>query len=97
MSYYSTPEDKDPQLWQMARKRAAFKSHLLTYLLVNAGLWILWYLTSARTYGGSIPWPAWSTFGWGIGLVSHYIGAYHTNSVNTVEKEYNKLKQNQSN
>ena len=95
MSYYSTPEGKDPHLWHTARKRASFKSHLLIYLLVNAGLWLLWYFTGARTYGTSIPWPAWSTFGWGIGLVSHYIGAYHSGGHNAVEKEYEKLTKNQ--
>lgn len=95
MSYYTTPDGKDPQLWQLARKRASFKSHLLTYLIVNAGLWIIWYFTGARTYGGFVPWPAWSMFGWGIGLVSHYISAYVSTGENTVEKEYEKLKQNQ--
>lgn len=95
MSYYTTPEGKNPQLWHLARKRASFKSHLLTYLIVNAGLWIIWYFIGARTYGAGIPWPAWSLFGWGIGLVSHYMSAYVSTGENTVEKEYEKLKQNQ--
>lgn len=95
MSYYSTPEGKDPQLWHMARKRAAFKSHLVVYLLVNAGLWLLWYILGAKLDGNSIPWPAWTTFGWGIGQVAHYLGAYHTNGPNAIEKEYDKLSQKQ--
>lgn len=97
MSYYSTPEGKDPQLWHIARKRASFKSHLVTYLLVNGGLWLIWYLTGGRTYGNGVPWPVWGMFGWGIGLLSHYISAYGSNSSNPVEKEYDKLTQNQSN
>jgi hypothetical protein len=96
MTYYSTPDGKDPQLWYIARKRAAFKSHLVSYLIVNAGLWLIWYFTGARTYGNSIPWPAWSMFGWGIGLVSHYVSAYHTSGDNSVEREYEKLKQHQT-
>ena len=96
MSYYSTPEGKDPQLWHMARKRASFKSHLTTYLIVNAFLWVIWYFTGSRTYGNSIPWPAWSMFGWGIGLVSHYASAYGSKAANAVEKEYDKLTQNQT-
>lgn len=96
MSYYSTPDGKDPQLWYIARKRASFKSHLLTYIVVNAGLWLIWYLTGAHTYGNSIPWPAWSSFGWGIGLASHYASAYHSSGENAVEKEYDKLKQTQN-
>lgn len=96
MANYTTPQDKDPQLWELARRRASFKSHLVTYLLVNGGLWLLWYFTGGRTYGTGIPWPAWSTFGWGIGLVSHYVGAYHATGVNAVEKEYDRLTQNHS-
>ena len=95
MSYYSTPQGKDPQLWDIARKRASFKSHLITYLIVNLGLWLIWYFTGARTYGNNIPWPAWSSFGWGIGLAAHYASAYMSNGTNAVEKEYEKLTQKQ--
>lgn len=97
MSYYSTPEGKDPQLWRTAQARASFRSHLVTYLLVNAGLWLIWYFTGGRNYGTAVPWPAWSSFGWGIGLVAHYIGAYHSNGPNAAEREYQKLQQKQQN
>ena len=30
----STPPQKDPRLWELARKRAGFKSHLGTYLVI---------------------------------------------------------------
>jgi cytochrome c oxidase assembly factor CtaG len=96
MSNHSTPEGKDPQLWHIARKRASFKSHLLTYIIVNIGLWILWYLTGARRDGNSIPWPAWTTIGWGIGVAFHYIGAYTRAGDNSIEKEYDKLTQKQN-
>ncbi|HEX8316154.1 MAG TPA: 2TM domain-containing protein [Flavisolibacter sp.] len=95
MSYYATPEGKDPQLWHTARKRASFKSHLIIYLIVNAGLWLIWYFTGASTYGNTIPWPAWNTFGWGIGLLAHYVSVYSSTGINSVEKEYNKLAQKQ--
>jgi hypothetical protein len=95
-NYYTTPEGKDPQLWHIARKRASFKSHLLVYVLVNAGLWLIWYFSGGNDYGNSrFPWPVWGMFGWGIGLLSHYVSAYVSSGENTVEKEYNKLKQNQ--
>lgn len=93
--YHQTPPDKDPRLWQLAQRRASFKSHLLTYLIVNAGLWLIWYFTGGRTYGNSIPWPAWASFGWGIGLVSHYFSAYTNNGFASVENEYDKLTKNQ--
>src|SRR6478735_6646778 len=96
MTYYSTPEGKDPQLWNMARKRASFKSHLVTYLIVNAGLWAIWFFTGASTYGTSIPWPAWSMFGWGIGLVSHYASAYNNQGFSPVKRKYDNLTHHQS-
>jgi len=96
MNYHSTPEGKDPQLWQLAQKRAGFRSHLTTYLIVNAALWIIWYFTGERGNDGGLPWPAWASLGWGIGLASHYVSAYVNTGENTVEKEYDKLTQKQS-
>jgi hypothetical protein len=95
MDYQPAPNGKDPQLWHIARKRASFKSHLVTYLVVNAGLWIIWYFTGERNDGGGLPWPAWSMLGWGIGVASHYASAYMNTGENSVEKEYDKLTQKQ--
>ena len=96
MNYHPAPEGKDPQIWHLARKRASFKKHLATYLIINIFLWLIWLFTGARTYGSSsLPWPLWSTLGWGIGLASHYVSAYVGHSGNDVEKEYEKIKQNQ--
>jgi hypothetical protein len=33
------PEGKDPVLWEIARRRASFRSHLLTYMVMNAFFW----------------------------------------------------------
>jgi hypothetical protein len=90
-----TADPKDRDLWEIAQKRAGFKSHFLSYITVNAFLWILWLLTGAKTYGSGIPWPVWPTLGWGIGIVSHYLGAYVYPKNNSVEREYEKLKQEQ--
>lgn len=92
MDYQPIPEGKDPQLWQLANKRASFKSHLATYVVVNAFLWLLWYFTGGKNYDGGIPWPLWCTAGWGIGLVMHFVGAYVSTGYSSVEKEYDKLK-----
>ena len=50
------PLQRDPYLWQKAKARARFQSHLLTYLTVNATLWVIWALTERHQNGG-IPWP----------------------------------------
>lgn len=92
--YLYTPEGKDPGLWRTAHKIASFKRHMATYLIINIFLWLLWVFTDYRTYNSGLPWPLWATLGWGIGLFFNYLGAYKTNY--SVEKEYDKLKQNQS-
>ena len=98
MTTEQIPQDKDPQLWQMARKRAGFKRHLTTYIIINAFLWAIWYLTSSAYEGRThIPWPVWPALGWGIGLVSHYFNVYVNDGSNEIEKEYNRLKNKQNN
>lgn len=97
MSYYQqTPPDKDPQLWDLARRRASFKTHLAIYIIVNLFLWGVWYFTDGERRGLA-PWPVWGTFGWGIGVAFHYIGAYVTPNSNSVDKEYEKLMREKSN
>lgn len=99
MSYdqhHSPPQDKDPQLWQIAQKRASFKYHFISYLAIHTFFWIVWYLNGqGRTYQGW-PWPVWSMLGWGIGLLFHWLGAYVFPKENSVEKEYEKLKKKQN-
>ena len=90
MSYHQTPPGKDPQLWEMARKRADFKRHFVIYLIVNVFFWALWFLGDDRDHRG-LPWPVFPGVGWGIGIVFHYLGAYQWPQENSVEKEYEKL------
>ncbi|HEY0678296.1 MAG TPA: 2TM domain-containing protein [Chitinophagaceae bacterium] len=80
--------EKDSKLWQEAKARAAFKTHLSTYLIVNSMLWLIWFFTGGLN---SYPWPIWPTAGWGIGLISNYLAVYKYG--NTAEKEYEKLKE----
>ncbi|MCU0339708.1 MAG: 2TM domain-containing protein [Spirosomaceae bacterium] len=82
---------RNPELWKIAKKRAAFKSHLYVYLLVNCLLWSLWGLGLYTQHGTRYPWPIWTTLGWGIGLASHFIGTYFYNGKSAVEREYEKL------
>jgi hypothetical protein len=84
---------KDPQLWELAQKRASFKYHLATYLVMNAFFWILWYLKGQKMDDDDKwPWPVWPLLGWGIGLAFHFIGTYIVPKENLAEKEYDKLK-----
>lgn len=88
-------ENQDDKLWKIAEARVGFKKHLTTYLIINAFIWILWFITDHKTssYGGlNLPWPVWATFGWGIGLAFHYFNVYVNNGVDAIEREYEKLK-----
>ena len=90
------PAGKDPELWELAKKRAGFKSHFVAYVIVNVFLWAMWFFSGQRIYHGSnIPWPLWTTLGWGIGLAFHFAGAYVFPKVYSTEKEYQKLKSKQ--
>jgi 2TM domain len=61
----------DDDLTRRARKRVdmkmGFTVHLLVYLLVNAGL----YLLNQVKGGGA--WHVWPLAGWGVGLAIHGI------------------------
>lgn len=89
-SYQHTPEGKDPQLWQLAKRRSSFKGHFATYVIIIASFWAIWFFSGGNSYSG-LPWPVWPTFGWGIGIAFHYIGAYASPKYDATEKEYEKL------
>jgi hypothetical protein len=83
----------DQKLWEEAEARAGFKRHLLSYVIVNLFLVGIWYLST----GGNTKhfWPIWPMFGWGIGLLFHYLGVYQRNLFFSAEAEYKKMKKNQ--
>ena len=92
MSQYSnTPNNKDPQLWEIAQRRAAFKRHLLAYVVMSVFFWVIWYLSGQHTGPRGIPWPVWPMLGWGLGIVFNYLGAYVRTGDGAVENEYEKL------
>jgi uncharacterized RDD family membrane protein YckC len=92
--YQRTPEGKDPQLWQLAQRRASFKTHFGIYLFMSAFFWLVWYLAGGTRYNNDLPWPVWPMLGWGIGVAFHYFGAYVAPRSNATEREYQKLVNN---
>ena len=48
------------------RAKRDLSTHLVAYVVVNAGLVAVWALTGAGYF-----WPAWVIGGWGIGLLLH--------------------------
>ena len=91
-----TSQNRDERLWKIAKRRAEFKKHLVTYIVVNIFLWGVWIVTGITKNHFSYIWPVWVSFGWGIGLVFNYIGAYTGFKDSITEKEYQKLINNQN-
>ena len=48
------------------KAKREFRTHLAVYIIVNAVLVVIWFLSSADYF-----WPIWSILGWGIGLAFH--------------------------
>lgn len=92
-----TPPERDAYLWKLAKARVGFRMHLRSYLIVNAGLWLIWaFTTFASNSSGHMhwifPWPIFPMLGWGIGLASHYFHVYRGgNERSMIEEEYQKL------
>lgn len=90
--------NRDEELWRLAKKRAGFQRSLVTYLVVNAFLWTIWWFTTDnRGFSGHTPWPAWVTLGLGLALVFQYFSAYGGSKQNLTDKEYEKLKKEKEN
>ena len=48
------------------KKKAEFRSHVSSYVLVNAMLVAIWAFTD-----GGYFWPIWPILGWGVGIGFH--------------------------
>ncbi len=87
----------DEELRQRAvhrlRKKAEFRSHLTSYVLVNAALVVIWALTSGA---GSYFWPIWPILGWGVGIGFHAWETYgqksHGPSEDDIRREMDRLR-----
>lgn len=89
-------DQKDEVLWQIAKKRAGFQRSLASYFVINAFLWFIWWFSKGRHVSEwGTPWPVWVMAGWGIGLLFQYMNAYGGSKKDLVQKEYEKLKNQQ--
>jgi uncharacterized protein (DUF486 family) len=85
----------DEELRQIARKTAEEKSgfyiHLGIYIAVNLFLIAIWWTTGGP---GTFPWFIFILFGWGIGIVGHYVGVFRGKAYveRMAEREYQRMK-----
>ncbi|MBW8686471.1 2TM domain-containing protein [Chitinophaga rhizophila] len=85
-----TTSQRDERLWKIAKARASFRTSLLVYLVINAFLWALWFITQGPSHHG-IPWPIWPSLGWALGLAFQYFYAWHHDPFGDAVREYEKL------
>jgi two-component system, LytTR family, sensor kinase len=84
MNDNQTNSTQDP-LRIRAKKITGFIIHLFWFIVINIFLYFLDFREN-----GKIDWAYWTTFGWGIGILSHAIGVF--GRINLEEKVYNQLK-----
>jgi hypothetical protein len=84
-------QQKDDELWRMARARVGFRWSFACYFVVNAFLVAVWFFTS-DSYDDAYFWPIWPIMGWGIGIAFQYFHAFHGNKFTNTQKEYERLK-----
>ncbi len=88
-------QQTEHHLWKKAESRAAFKLHVLSYVAVNLGLWLLWYLTTSehQVMGA---WPMYISAFSALGLLVEFAGAFlNLNQHDMAQKEFEKLKRGQ--
>jgi uncharacterized membrane protein YdbT with pleckstrin-like domain len=66
---------------KIAVRKVAFIRHAISYLVVIVGLAII----NNLTWGG-YQWWLWVAFGWGIGVVSHFLSAFLYQSGSLVDR-----------
>ena len=66
---------------KIAVRKVGFVRHAITYLVVLVGLAIV----NNVTYSG-YQWWLWVAFGWGIGVVSHFLSAFLYQSGHLVDR-----------
>jgi len=62
-------EQRDEQLWKLAKKRANTKRNGLVYLTIIVFLWIIWLSNNDFTFGKNMIYACLNGLLWG--LVSH--------------------------
>ena len=86
-------QENEKKLYNKARNRAAFRIHLLIFILVNALLWVIYFFVFKGTEANDVFFKAvlFVTIAWLIILIGHNVFVRVFNST-IVEKELKKIK-----
>jgi hypothetical protein len=86
----ASEEDLRKQAVASIKRKKGFKQTLLAYVVVNAGLVIVWAATGAGYF-----WPVWVIGGWGIAMAFQGYDAYgrsHGISQDEISSEMQRLR-----
>jgi hypothetical protein len=82
--------EKRERAQKMVESKLGFIRHAIVYVMVIAGLAVINNVT-----GGGYQWWLWPAFGWGMGVVSHFVSAFVLRSgalrSKLVEREMEKI------
>jgi hypothetical protein len=86
-------QENEKKLYSKARNRAAFRIHLMIFILVNALFWVIWYFVFRGTEANDVFFKSvlFVTIAWLIILIGHHIFVRIFDST-IVEKELKKIK-----
>jgi serine/threonine protein kinase len=82
----ASPHDENAlrrRVERQVKKRSEFNVHLVTFIFVNILLWMIYSFASGvlptdlQALAQEFPWPLIVTFGWGSGLLAHFIETYY--------------------
>jgi 2TM domain len=62
----------EQEIIEKTKRIIGFRIHLAVYILVLPVNWVIWYFSNI-TY----IWPIWPTLGWSLGMLFHWLGAFH--------------------
>ena len=89
----------EDEIYEQAKTRVEAKKgffiHITVYIVVNIILVLVW----AFAAGGGFPWFIFPIFGWGIGIIFHYLGVFVFGGKSdraAIEKEAGKIRREQS-
>ncbi len=75
----------DEELWQLAKKRASFQRSLVSYFVINAFLWLIWWFTTDNKTFSGYAMAGMGNAGMGFGIGFQYFAAYGGNKQTLAE------------
>lgn len=81
--------ENNDNLREQAVANIAFRVHALIYLLVNSGLLVIDLMFDNSS---SLTWFYFASFGWGIGLLAHFLFMTRTVGFFSVQREIERIK-----